>query len=285
MFVTGSFKRNPGYTNIKMCLASLVASAYAKNVHVKWPSLSKWGAHSNTRNKHEFISVHDIFDMEQTERNMGKRLPKWTRHKKCVGNTDDMWKLVNKYSTTENYELFMKCVAPSMSVLELADDVRNFTIQRELYSVSRLLTTPLQKITYGTIHVRDEIDWLAYSKRRAKVNYCTPNDILDFFLALCGRESSGDTDTPIINLDCVDAIILVGKNVLCLCPKWSADIQKSVVCKNLCASYDKFSQRGYTYMSAVDFELAKTSVWFVGHAYSSFSIEVSRFVKNAYMYG
>lgn len=268
-----------------MCLAGLVASAYAKNAHIKWPPISKWGVHSNTHNKNEFISVHDIFDMEQTERNMGKRLPKWTRHNKCLENTDDMWKLVKKYSNTTNYELFMNCVSPSKNVLELANNVRDVSMLCELYHISPMFTTPLQNITYGVIHVRDEIDWLEYSKRRSKVKYYTKTDILTFFLGLCGRKSFDYNDNPTINLDSVSVIILVGKNVIDICPKWSKDIGKPVMCKDLCGIYDKFSHKGYTYMSAVDFELARMSVWFVGHNYSSFSIEVSRFVKNVYMYG
>jgi len=240
MYVTGGFKRRPGFTNIKMCLAGLATMAHQQKCHVKWPPIP-WGRDP----KDGTLTIHDLFDLEATEEALGYRLPKPSNHRRLLTSTDDLWSWLRGRSQEPLYKDFMAKAV-------LAKPLR-LLVHGMLGSLDN---------GYGVIHLRTEDDWKAYAQRRAKVTYWDEDRILKLV--------ANQTDLP-------KQLVLVGAKVEALCATWSKTLQRKVTCRN--RILPATAALDYTRRSALDFELARHASWFVGHRYSSFSLEAAKTSK------
>lgn len=249
MYLTGSFKRDPGFTNIKMCLAALATRAKDESSKVKWPPIQA------SRQSRTWVSLETIFDLEATSKAMDPlALPSSTNStKKPKAYTPDLWSWLGKRSKSKYFQRLMG----------------SWVLSKPLRAIHRRLKP---KGPYGVVHLRCEGDWLAYSRRRTKVAFWTPSMILALVLKTC----PADLDTLLLVGGQVEEGVLRG---------WSKALKgkiKTLTCrttlfpqtKNLCE----------VYQAALDFELAKEAAWFLGHRNSSFSLQASYQVKSHCLY-
>jgi hypothetical protein len=136
---------------------------------------------------------------------------------------------------------------------------------------SFILSPPLLRIVkrlkpkdaYGVVHLRTEEDWRGYARRRAKVVYWNPEQIL----------KSALVSVP----PTVTSLYLVGGHARKVLKSWCRAFHSlksksfRVTCRlHLLKDSERLAE---TMQAALDFEVAKGAAWFMGHKFSSFSLE------------
>lgn len=256
-YLTGTFRRQPGLCNVRMCMGALWALSKMGQCDVLFPPIP-----SSPNPSDPFLPPSALFDLDNlsvkgsslgdlsrmsrspsTLYKTPKIMARPSKHDICRENLRDMWMALRRCRELSCGFLvheFLRNLKPSRGIQTLAD--------RVLSKISK---------PFVAVHFRIEDDWKTHQGRKNTKIFYGPKHIVSH------------TNTFLKSLK------FVPKSILAI----SSSRIKEDGFTHRCMLYPQANDLCYAMRSAIDFEVALHADGFVGNGFSSFSSEICRHLR------
>lgn len=240
-FLTGTFRRQPGLCNVRMCMGALWALAKKGRCDVHFPMIP-----SSPNPSDPLLPPSALFDLNSLLKTpvllrfYPKILTKPTKHDVCREDFRDMWMALRRCRNLSLGYLvheFLRHLKPSSGIQTLAD--------RVLSKISK---------PFVAVHFRIEDDWKTHQGKKSTKIFYGPKHIVSHTKAFLKTLKF----TP-------KSLLAISSSQI----KEGGFIHRSVL-------YPQANDLCYAMRSAIDFEVALHADAFVGNGFSSFSNEIGR---------